>query len=225
MVAPALLLTLLMGATVQPDTEANTHIALRDDALRITDIAIVSREDDRVIARLPRRAASLSLTEEQRRTLLRNRVPGGQFRLRHAGTVRIERGAIERAAHELRGPCYAARTDLAAGSYLDRSAVTEVACKPRTSDRRLGYDAAARTPRVDAPIAAATYLGRLRLGDRAPVSAGKSMVLRTTIGPVTVERAVTSLQPGWHGKRLFVRTDEGELLASTLDDIRSPEGR
>ena len=51
------------------------------------------------------------------------------------------------------------------------------------------------------------------------------MLLRTTVGPVTVERAVTSLQPGRHGKRLFVRTDDGKLLASTLADIQAPEGK
>lgn len=225
MVAPALLLTLMMAVAAKPDAEAYTHIALRDDALRITDIAIASPGDDQVIARLPNRATGLSLTEEQRRNLLRNRVPGGQFRLRHAGPVWIDRGPVKRPAHRLGGPCYAARTDLAAGSYLDRDAVAEVECKTQAGDRRVGYDTGAGVAIVRSPIAAATYLGRLRLGDRAPIAAGKPMVLRTSIGPVIVERSVTTLQPGRHGDRMFVRTDDGMLLVSTLAETRSGEDR
>lgn len=224
MAASALLLTLLIGgAASKAAASPDVRIVLRDDALRVADIAIASPGEDRVIARLPHRAASLSLTEEQRRSLLRGRVPGGQFRLRHSGTIQVERGAAKAPVYLLGGPCYAARTDLLAGAYLDRGAAAETDCKEETTERRLGYDADARTAIVRNTIPAGTYLGRLRLEDAAPIAAGQAMILRTSVGPVTVERTVTSLQPGRAGKRLFVRTDDGKLLASALPAIPRAE--
>lgn len=223
--AASIFLLALLAAAAKPDAETGIPITLRDDALRIADIAIAPSGGDRIIARLPSRVADIVLTEEQRHSLLRSRVPGGQFRLRHAGLVRVERGAAQSPAHRLGGPCYTARTDLPAGTYLDRDAVTEAACKAEGGDRRLGYDAGAGAAMVRGTIPAGTYLGRLRPDDRAPIASGKTMVLRTRIGPVTVERTVTSLQPGRHGKRLFVRTGDGKLLASRLADAPSPEDR
>ncbi|WP_332819480.1 hypothetical protein [Sphingopyxis sp.] len=218
-------MTLLMGGAAETGVETTARIALHDDALRIADIAIAPSEENRVVARVPRQASGLSLTEEQRRTLLRNRVPGRQFRLRHTGTIWVERGAAKSPSHLLGGHCYSARTDLPAGSYLDRNAVAETACKAGAAERQLGYDADARAIVARRTISAGSYLGRLRLDDRAPVASGQAMVLRTSIGPVTVERNVTSLQPGRHGKRLFVRTDDGKLLASTLTGTQRAEDR
>jgi len=224
-VAPAFLLALLVGSPAETGAGNGARITLRDDALHITDIAIASPDEDRVVARLPSRSSGLLLTEEQRRGLLRARVPGRQFQLRQAGTMWVERGAANHQAHRFGGPCYAARTDLSPGSYLDRDAVAETACEAAAAERRLGYDAVAGAVTVRRTIPAGSYLGRLRLDDRAPVASGQAMVLRTSIGPVTVERNVTSLQPGRHGKRLFVRTDDGELLASTLTGTQLVEDR
>jgi hypothetical protein len=221
-VASALLLTLLIGGAAETGGEIGARIALHDDAVRIADIAIAPAGENRIVARLPRRASGVALTEAQRRSLLRGRVPGGQFRLRHTGTIWLARGAVTTPAYVLRGPCYTARTDLPAGSYLDRDAVAETECRAATAERRLGYDAAARVAVARDTIPAGAYLGRLRLIDRAPVAPGQAMTLRTSVGPVIVDRTVTSLQPGRHGKRLFVRTDDGKLLASTLASMREP---
>lgn len=216
MVASAFFLALLIGGAADAPAEPGARITLRGDALRIADIAIAAPGEDRVIARLPSRPDGILLSEEQRESLLRGRVPGNRFRLRHQGTLWIERGANQGPAYRLGGPCYSARINLPAGNYLDRDAVAASECQPAAAERRLGYDADAHAVVVRRDIPAGTYLGRLRLDARAPVAAGEAMMLRTSVGPVIVERTVTSLQPGRAGRRLFVRTDDGKLLASTL---------
>jgi hypothetical protein len=51
----------------------------------------------------------------------------------------------------------------------------------------------------------------LRLPDPPAVRAGDELTLLSRAGPVTIERPVIALQPGYSGRRLFVRDRAGHV--------------
>ncbi len=65
-------------------------------------------------------------------------------------------------------------------------------------------------------IAAGTYLGRVAPLRRASVVKGAELVLRSSAGPVVIERRVTAMQPGRAGGRIFVRDADGQVFAAPL---------
>lgn len=201
------------AAATPPDT---TTIKLRDEAIRVGDLAHASVYRDLVVARLPRGVSHMALTEAQRRALLRNRVPGVSLALRHRGVLRVNGGAATRPARATRGTCFALRADVADGAYLSREDVEQADCRAAAGDARVRYDAGAAAPVARYALPAGTYLGRVRVPEQRPLAAGVPLLLRTVVGPVIVEREVTSLQPGRAGRRLFVRTEDGKMLASQI---------
>lgn len=226
MTMPLLPLLLVLGGTL--DTRASDplvydaaapeqaiHIILPGAELRASDIAFVGRDEDMVVARLPARASTVLLTEDKRHALLTNRKPGRDWKLRHGGVLRVERGAIV-TKPQPGGPCFAARIELSPGTYITRADAVEAECRAGAVERRLGYDANAAAPVARATIPAGSYLGRLQIGSETPVAAGRALLLRTRVGPVIVERAVTSLHPGQPGQRVWVRTADGQLASSML---------
>lgn len=80
----------------------------------------------------------------------------------------------------------------------------------------LGYDQARGLAFARQPIPSGGYLGPLRLKDSLPVPAGQPMTLRFAAGPVVVERAVVTLQPGVAGKRIYVKTDDNEVISAMV---------
>lgn len=195
---------------------AAEKISLRDDKLFIGDIAFVDAGRELVVARLPQHVASISLAEAERENLIRRRLPGVEFQLRHKGLVTVERGDSKASAMRLAGPCYAARIDLSARQYVTLDDVEEAECGAGPGDRRLRYDAAAGSPIARETIPAGTYLGRLRLDSRKPVHASQNLVAQMRVGPIIVERNVKALYAGRPGSRMFVRTDDNEILAATF---------
>lgn len=212
MLAFALFGSLSTVGASQPEPAALT---LADDKLRVRDLARGAVRGELVVAALPAHAARVTLSEEQRAALLRKRVPGMRFSLRHKGDVQFNRGSAGMAAIS-ETSCFSARTDIPAGVYLRAEHVASAPCSAGVPARRLRYDPAAAAAYAQALIPAGSYLGRLRLPEVPPVPAGQSMLLQTRVGPVTIERGVTALQPGRPGRSLFVRTDDGKLLASRL---------
>lgn len=71
-------------------------------------------------------------------------------------------------------------------------------------------------PIVRDGIPAGASLGRLLPMPADRVMAGAALTLRSVSGPVTIERAVTTLQPGRSGRRVFVRDSEGQVFAAPL---------
>lgn len=212
----AIVIGALLAANVGAPEQETGILILQGEVLRIGDIAVGAPESDLIVARIPDRRSSLLLSEEQRRALLRARLPGAHFVLRQKDALLVRRGAASTTVPFLGGPCYAMRFELPAGQYISRDEVAETDCTGAAGDRRLRYDRHAAAPVTRAAIPAGAYLGRLRLPDSSPLAAGEKLLLQTRIGAVSVERSVTTLQPGRPGKRLFVRTAEGKLLASRL---------
>lgn len=209
--------------TVANDALIAIPLLISGAFLRASDIAVGA--PDLALLQLPDAGATLELDEARRVQLLRNRMPGRNFALRHRGTLTIARADEPAPSRDPRGPsCYSARSDLPAGTYIVRADVNQVDCSAARGDARLRYDAAARAPYARDQVAAGSYLGALRLEADRPVARGTAMLLRTRVGPVTIERKVVAIQAGRGGKRLFVRAGDGAAFASRLAD-QAPEDR
>lgn len=222
-VAHILLISMLMAGSVAAQPEAPMRVELRDELLRAGDLATGVGDSQMVVARLPDGTPAVVLSEDDRRALLRARLPGASFRLRASGPVEFVGGISERAVNE--AACFAARADIAAGSFIDQSEVAPVPCERTRPHAGLGYDASARAPLARGAIPAGAYLGPVRAVASDPVAAGETLVLRSAIGPVMVERTVTSMEAARRGGRIFVRTEDGELVSARLDGTAGDRAR
>lgn len=70
-------------------------------------------------------------------------------------------------------------------------------------------------------LPAGSYLGRVAVPAAAAVKRGDDLRLVSKIGPVTIERAVTAVQPGHDGRRVFVRDPDGQVFAVKLDQAEA----
>ena len=113
--------------------------------------------------------------------------------------------------------CFATAREVPAGMPLATGDLTPVPCRSKAPHPPLRYDSATRGPIAASVLPAGTYLGRLMPLPGKQVAAGEPLVLRSSIGPVTIERNVTAMQPGSSGKRLFVRDAEGRIFAVRYD--------
>jgi flagella basal body P-ring formation protein FlgA len=115
------------------------------------------------------------------------------------------------------GPgCFAAARDLPAGAALTASDLAPVACQTAAKRAPLRYDRDDGVPVTSAAVAAGTYLGHVLPIEDARVARGDTLTLRSSAGPVTIERAVVAMQPGRSGGRVFVRDSEGKVFAAPL---------
>ncbi|MES2442132.1 MAG: hypothetical protein V4574_04825 [Pseudomonadota bacterium] len=112
--------------------------------------------------------------------------------------------------------CFAAARDVPAGAPLAAADLTAVACRDDAARAPLRYDRAGGVPVTAAAIAQGTYLGHVVALAEGRVAKGESLTLRSTAGPVTIERAVVAMQPGRSGGRVFVRDAEGKVFAAPL---------
>jgi flagella basal body P-ring formation protein FlgA len=115
------------------------------------------------------------------------------------------------------GPsCFAAAHDLPAGSSLAAADLAPADCRIDAKRAPLRYDRASGVPVTVAAVAAGTYLGHVLPVADARVAKGDKLVLRSSAGPVTIERTVEAMQPARSGGRVFVRDSEGKIFAAPL---------
>ena len=213
---------LALLALVVPSADAGSVgrpasvIEAADGVVRAHDLASASPNGDAIVMTLPERAASAEVSEAKRRELLRAAFPGGRFALRQNGPVRVVRKSGPRTARA-GGPCYASGAAIAQDDAISQGDLLSVACRGGPSGRYLRYDAAAGAFFARRAIAAGAYLGPVKLATGAGAKKGAELVYRTAEGPVVVERKVVALQPARPGRRVFVRTDDGRVLVSTLE--------
>jgi hypothetical protein len=124
-------------------------------------------------------------------------------------------GGIVLAAATWAGICAEAGRDLAAGTALSSSNVVAVPCRDERA-AALRYDRRARILVTRQALPAGAYLGHVGALSDLQTATGATLVLRSTVGPVTIEREVTALQPGRAGKRVFVRDANGRVFAAPL---------
>jgi hypothetical protein len=89
----------------------------------------------------------------------------------------------------------------------------ENADAPVTIVRRLPVRTAADPAADDAAAAAAADARQ----EPAGIARGSSLTLVSRVGPVTITREVTAMQPGRPGGRMFVRDPEGAVFSVRID--------
>lgn len=112
--------------------------------------------------------------------------------------------------------CFEAARMLSAGAPIKAEDVVAVACDSRRAAVALRYDRSARAALPDAAVPAGGYLGRLSVLPSGGVAKGERLTLRSSAGPVVIEREVTALQSGRSGERIFVQDANGAVFAAAL---------
>lgn len=203
---------LLLAAGALP--QSGLHAAdLPDRQIRVGDIASAPGYEGLVIGALPQGVDSVVIDEAAARRLLRNRLPQRQFALNFKDRMAVRQSAAD-PANDRR--CLRAASDLAVGEAVVSDNTQPTPCTGGRPVAGLGYDQARGLAFARQPIPSGAYLGPLRLKDSLPVPAGQPMTLRFAAGPVVVERAVVTLQPGVAGKRMFVKTEDNEVISAMV---------
>ena len=168
------------------------------------------------IARLPSGHRSVSLSRTALADLIRRssdlhvaEQPGAPLVIRSAGAI----------APTGDSGCWAAGVDIAAGAPIGGIDLVEAPCTAVPATASLRFDRASGQMRAGAPIDAGTPLGRLALTPAA-AEAGATMTLISRAGPVSVSRTVVALQAGREGRRLFVRDEDGAVMAIRVQPSR-----
>lgn len=112
--------------------------------------------------------------------------------------------------------CFAAGHALPAAAPLTAEDLVPIACDSTKPAARVRYDRGSRGPRLTKAVAAGAYIGRLSVEPGSRVAKGDRLTLRSSAGPVVIEREVTALQQGRSGQRIFVQDANGAVFAVRL---------
>lgn len=207
-----------MAGTGQP-VALKAQVELRTAELRVGDlvelrgVALPERIAAMVVMRMPRGDAAFDMPAERAAALVRRRVPALHPVVVPGSVVRIHAAKAAGEPRAARG-CFAAANAIAPGTTLSAGDVTEAPCRAEVGVR-LQYGRAGLVVAREA-VPAGGYLGRLAALPERTVGKGATLTLRSTSGPVTVERAVVALQPARSGGKLFVRDASGSVFAAPL---------
>jgi hypothetical protein len=170
-----------------------------------------------VLSRIQDGRSEILLSTERRAQLDRRRLPGLALPLLHEGPVRF-RFDPEVSPEKLpdEGICYVLNRPAARGTFLSGADLVEGSCAYGDMLPAVAFDHAAGALRSADDLPAGTPFGRMRLPEMEIVQPGVQMQLVVREGPVTVSREVETLQPGLPGRRVFVRTIDGDTFSAPL---------
>jgi len=94
-----------------------------------------------------------------------------------------------------------------------------ISCSSQRRERALRYDPNVVAARALRDLAAGDIILRVENFALPEVRQGEELQLRTQVGPVLIERRVTALQPGRHGGKIFVKTEDGDIFATSLEGV------
>ena len=184
--------------------------------IRAGDLASGLADPDRIVARIPASRTQRLISFAEQKVLLRRLYPGQDIAPRHQRDIVFVARTGGRPS-TLQGTCYLLRRDVPQGDYLAPDDFAPTTCDADGPKVRIAYDKVARALYASSDLPASGYVGAVALPASTPVRAGSAMTLRTISGPVTIDRSVTTLQAGRSGKRVFVRTRDGDVVAHPLD--------
>jgi flagella basal body P-ring formation protein FlgA len=214
-----LLADLAPVATIHSGT--TLELASRD--VRVGDVADLSRLDPalrrrlatRVVARVPSGRSRMTVSRAALARLVQRAVPSLQVEGSETPIeVRVALAPLGRAPV----PCFALLRAVRADEPLTMEDVGQVACGGDKAAAPVRYQRRGSVARAAAALPEGSYLGRVALPAEKGVDRGEALTLASRVGPVTVERSVVSLQPGRPGRRLFVRDEEGHVIAAAVAD-------
>ncbi|GAA4044690.1 hypothetical protein [Parerythrobacter jejuensis] len=189
------------------------EIRLDSRTIRAGDLADIPGREKVVLGALPQGKVRVEIAPDQARKLVSNRLPGARFTLRYSTVIALTGPA---AASRKSRTCFIARDDVPAGHLIHAEDLSPTDCDGREISIGLGYDHARRGPMAKTYIAAGAFLGPVRGAMPGQITKGKILKFRTIDGPVIVEREVEALQPGRPGHKMFVRTQDGDVIAAPL---------
>lgn len=215
------MLTTLLAAASAVLLQAET-VDIQGRDVRLGDIArlegVAGRArgllESRVVARFDQGRSRMSIGRAALAGLVRRAVPGLAVRGGDGGAVTLRRLATPRAE----GRCFVLGAPVASGATLIAADAEPAPCRADRVRRDLRFEPESGTVVAGADLPAGTYLGRIELPSAAAVVAGDQLTLIAVAGPVRIQRRVVAMQAGSPGRRLFVRTQDGEILAAALPE-------
>lgn len=165
----------------------------------------------RVVLRLPAGVRAVTLPAATVRALVQRQIGAASVTGGKAVTIALRPSPVATR------PCWIAAHALGAGAVVTTDDVTP----GDTTAGDCAQAAASIAVIDDAPVlrdavAAGAVLGRLMPAPAGRVAAGTALTLRSVVGPVVVERDVTTLQPAHPGGGVFVRDTDGQVFAASM---------
>lgn len=200
-----MLMALAAGLTLVPAVTVDARSVTAGDLVRTAGGArLGGAAAARVVLRLPAGQRRMTLPAPTAAALVRRAgvIAGG------TGAVSITLRAVRRDAEG----CWASTRALGPGEPVTVRDVVPAPCGDEAA--AIGVESGA--PVVRQAVAAGASLGRLVPAPAGRVAPGTGLTLRSVAGPVVIERAVTTMQPGRSGRRVFVRDGEGQVFAAPL---------
>jgi len=116
-------------------------------------------------------------------------------------------------AHGIEAHCLEARAPLAAGAIPASANFMPVACPAGGMASAFRYDRTHGCTHAARTIAAGEIVPAYPEFERNMIEPGQSLRLVVSDGPVRIERTVEAMQAAKSGEKLFVKTDDGQILS------------
>lgn len=200
-----------LASAALPTLIDHDRVAVASRSIRLADVmpSAPVALGGRIVAVIPAGRDRARLSRVAIAWLARRALPGLQVGgALHDSVTFVLRPAAIRAGRP--NQCNALSAPISAGSAIDRTLVMPVACST-ARPAAVTFDRATSLPRARTDLAAGTYLGRIELRATG-LRKGEATSLVSTVGPVRIVRAVTTLQAS-RGRRVFVRDDEGQVFS------------
>lgn len=196
------------------------EVEVEDRVVRLADVIRLDALDPEARARLGPRIVALLPAGRTGATLSRRALAD---LVRRGAGVAVAAGDGEEITLRLRRhapgeSCFALARPIPRGVALAAGDVAPTACRSGDRAARVRLDRAGGTVRAAEDLAEGAYLGPLTLPRPPAVRPGETVTLSSIAGPVRIDRSATALQPGRAGGRIFVRTEDGAVLAADVPE-------
>lgn len=221
------LLNLLVISLTAPFLVEADNITIMDDKLRVEDVVDFGEDGastkdlvgDHVLLEFLNGTRQQTYTAEQLQSLIRRRIPGL--------SVKDTFDDPEREIQILLRPdpapqtqiikkCFRTRQDLKPGQAITHRRVAQTDCTPSLTPQAVYYDRANSALRAHSNIPVGEYLGPIAPVADTFIDHGTDLHYNVQIGPVLIERRVTTLQSGHVGEQIFAHSKDGTVLKSVL---------
>lgn len=163
------------------------------------------------IARLRSGQTSITLSRGALAALIRRALPGISIDSGSAaGSVTLH--VVARPASP--SSCFVTATAVDMGAVIDGRDVLTAPCAKAAPPAR--YDGRRHMMIATRRLEKGDVVGRARPFAAPDIAAGEPVTLRTAVGPISIERRVTSLQPARAGGRVFVQDATGKVFAAPV---------
>jgi hypothetical protein len=226
LVAAALAAGMTFGTPVLSPITPRVTVLLRADEVRLADVADLSSLPDAlrqraaplVLGRFRQGRAAQSISVSALFARARTLMPELSLWLppEGKGRVSLQRDTSEQGDKML--PCFKAETALAAGVPVSARNFRADRCNAPLPASAFRYDRARQAVLTTRALLPGEPVRRFTDAQDASVNPGDQMILTVGIGPVRVQRQVEALQHARAGQKLFVKTQDGEIMAIPLSE-------